>query len=58
MGESIEGIEAFRLNFTLENAEEVKRVVRIAKAKLGGRMPESVFNPQTDTRGHFNKEII
>ena len=55
---SIEGVEAFRLSFTLETAEEVKGVIRKAKAKLGGRMPESVFNPQTDTRGHFNKEII
>ena len=54
----IEGIEAFRLNFTLETAEEVKNVIHTARAKLDGEMPESVFDSQTDTRGHFNKEII
>jgi putative protease len=54
----IEGVEAFRLNFTTESAEEVADVVKAAQAKLDGRLPESLFNQETDTRGHFNKEII
>ena len=54
----IEGVEAFRLNFTTESAAEVADVVRDAQAKLEGRLPQSLFNQETDTRGHFNKEII
>ena len=55
---SIEGIEAFRLNFTIESAQEVERIVRGALRKLEGSCNESLFNRQTDTRGHFNKEIL
>lgn len=55
---SIEGIEAFRLNFTIESAEEVIKVADIAKKKLNGTLDKSVFNRETDTRGHFNKEIL
>ena len=54
----IEGVEAFRLNFTVESAGEVRRVIEAAKAKLSGTMKKSVFNQETDTRGHFNKEIM
>lgn len=55
---SIEGVEAFRLNFTIESADEVAEVIRVAKAKLAGTMDESAFNQETDTRGHFNREIM
>jgi putative protease len=55
---SMEGIEAFRLNFTIESAEEVTRVVKAAQKKLAGTSGKSLFNQETDTRGHFNKEII
>ena len=55
---SIEGVEAFRLNFTTESAEEVTRVVKAAQKKLAGTSDKQLFNPKTDTRGHFNKEII
>lgn len=55
---SIEGVEAFRLNFTIETAEEVARVITAAKRKLDGSLEKSVFNQNTDTRGHFNKEIL
>lgn len=55
---SIPGVEAFRLNFTVETAEEVKRVIARAKGKLDGSLLESAFNPQTDTRGLFNREIV
>ena len=54
----IEGIEAFRLNFTLESKEEVKQIIQMAKEKLNGTLKESVFDQNTDTRGHYNKEII
>ena len=55
---SIEGVEAFRLNFTTETAEEVKRVIKAAQGKLEGTLKKSLFDQETDTRGHFNKEII
>lgn len=55
---SIEGVEAFRLNFTIETADEVAKIVKVAKAKLEGASGKSLFNQDTDTRGHFNKEII
>lgn len=55
---SIEGVEAFRLSFTTETAKEVRDVVRMATGKLSGKITESVFNPDKDTRGHYNREII
>lgn len=55
---SIDGVEAFRLNFTIESAEEVVKVVEAAQGKLDGKLSQSLFNQETDTRGHFNKEII
>ncbi|MBR5315500.1 MAG: DUF3656 domain-containing protein, partial [Firmicutes bacterium] len=54
----VEGVEAFRLNFTIESADEVKQVVKNAMKKLDGNQGPSLFNQETDTRGHFNKEII
>jgi len=57
---SIKGVEAFRLNFTIESKEETLKIVKAAQAKLEG-LPgseKSLFNQETDTRGHFNKEII
>lgn len=55
---SIDGVEAFRLNFTIESPEEVVKVVKAAQGKLDGKISQSLFNQDTDTRGHFNKEII
>ena len=55
---SIEGVEAFRLNFTIESFEETRDVCRKAMKKLEGSLKASVFNKETDTRGHFNKEIL
>lgn len=54
----IEGVEAFRLNFTIESPEEVTQIVKEAQKKLKGTSNKSLFNQETDTRGHFNKEII
>ena len=55
---SISGVEAFRLNFTTESKDEVTRIVKDAKRKLEGTLEKTLFNQETDTRGHFNKEII
>lgn len=55
---SINGVEAFRLNFTIETVEEVIETIKKAKAKLDGSMDERIFNQEMDTRGHFNKEIL
>ena len=55
---SIGDVEAFRLNFTTETPEEVLRVVKTAKKKLDGSEEKSSFRRETDTRGHFNREII
>ncbi len=55
---SITGVESFRLNFTIESAEEVMKVASNARKKLEGSLDQSLFHQETDTRGHFNKEII
>lgn len=55
---SIEGVQAFRLNFTIESPKDVFDVATSAIAKLNGKATRSLFNQETDTRGHFNKEII
>lgn len=54
----IDGVEAFRLAFTTESADEVRRVIALAQGKLDGSTDESVFDAETDTRGYFNKEIL
>ena len=54
----IAGVEAFRLNFTIEDASQVKRIIAKAQGKLAGTIAEPVFNPKTDTRGYFDKEIL
>lgn len=55
---NLKGIEALRLNFTVESKEQVVNVIHLASGKLNGSMNTAVFNPETDTRGHFNKEIV
>jgi len=55
---NIKGVEAFRLNFTTETAAEVRKVIRMAQGKMDGTWTETVFDPQKDTRGHYNKEIL
>lgn len=56
--QTIKGIEAFRLSFTVESQEQVVKVIHQASGKLNGSMNNPVFNQETDTRGHFNKEIL
>ena len=52
------GIEAFRLNFTLESAAEIRSIIQQAKAALEGTQTSATFNPKTDTRGYFHAEIL
>lgn len=56
--QSLKDIEAFRLNFTVESKEQVVKTINEAKSKLKGGVNKVVFNQETDTRGHFNKEIL
>lgn len=56
--QSIQGVEAFRLNFTVESEEQVAKVISQALNKLNGTAGKAAFNQETDTRGHFNKEIM
>lgn len=55
---NIKGVEAFRLNFTVESKDQVANIINAALSKLNGSMNKEVFNTKTDTRGHFNKEIV
>jgi putative protease len=55
---SLKGIEAFRLNFTVESKEQVEKTINEALIRLNGSVNEAVFNQETDTRGHYNKEIL
>jgi|GEM_PF-4185626 len=56
--QNIKGIEAFRLNFTIESGEQVMQTISKALRKLNGGASSTTFNQETDTRGHFNKEIL
>ncbi len=56
--ETIEGISTFRLQFTIESKDEVIRVINMFKDKLKNKNKTSLFNKDTDTRAHFNKEIL
>ncbi|MGB3368400.1 MAG: DUF3656 domain-containing protein, partial [Acidaminobacteraceae bacterium] len=56
--QNIKGIEAFRLNFTVESKEQVIKTITKALGKLNGEVDKDNFNQETETRGHFNKEIV
>ncbi|MBN2797379.1 MAG: U32 family peptidase [Clostridia bacterium] len=56
--DNLKNIEAYRLNFTVESKEETMEILKQALGKLDGTVSTSVFNQETDTRGHFNKEIM
>ncbi len=56
--QAIKDVEAFRLNFTIESKTQVIETIHHALGKLNGSLTETVFNQETDTRGHYNKEIM
>ncbi len=53
----IKNINVFRVQLTIEDYEESKRILQTALNKLSGDTTKT-FNESTDTRGHFNKEIL
>ncbi|MDE6660272.1 MAG: U32 family peptidase [Anaeroplasmataceae bacterium] len=56
--DSIKNISVFRLQFTIESKEETKKVIQQFQEKLSTKQKTKLFNSSTDTRGHFNKEIL
>jgi putative protease len=52
-----DAITTFRLQFTIESKEETKEIILKAMEKLNGSS-EKLFDSNTQTRGHFNKEIM
>mgnify|MGYP003292090722 CR=1 FL=1 len=54
----LKGIASLRLVFTTESVDEVRRVIRMYQDKLNNLNSNTrYFNSNTDTRGHFNREI-
>ena len=56
--ENIKGIKTFRIQLTTENYEESVHIINMFKNKLKTMEKTYLFNKETDTRGHFNKEIL
>lgn len=52
-----DSITTFRLQFTIETKEEASFIIQKAIDKLNGSN-EKLFDSNTQTRGHFNKEIM
>lgn len=56
--ENIKGINTFRIQLTKESYDEAVNIINMFKDKLNNMKPTKLFNKETDTRGHFNKEIL
>lgn len=56
--DQIKNINAFRLQFTIESKEETKKIIKKFQDRLANSSSLKQFNSTTDTRGHFNKEIL
>lgn len=56
--DQIKNINAFRLQFTIESKEETKEIIKKFQNQLANPSSLKQFNSTTDTRGHFNKEIL
>lgn len=56
--ENIKNINTFRIQLTTETYEESLEIIKKFKNKLKDMKPTNLFNKDTDTRGHFNKEIL
>lgn len=56
--ENIKGINTFRIQLTKEGYDESVNIINMFKDKLNNMKPTKLFNKETDTRGHFNKEIL
>ena len=55
---NIHGINYFRLVFTTETLEEMKKILEIAQNKLNGTDFEKSFNDRKHTRGNFKKQLL
>ena len=55
--ETINNIQSFRIQLTLESKEESIEIINRFKDKLKNNNKTYYFNKETDTRGHFNREI-
>ncbi len=56
--ENISNISVFRLQFSIESKEETINIIKMYQEKLKTKTKTKHFSPSTDTRGHFNKEIL
>lgn len=56
--ESISSIAVYRLQFTIESKEETMNIIKMYQEKLKSKAKTKYFSSTTDTRGHFNKEIL
>lgn len=52
-----DAIRKYRIQLTIESKEETINIINKALSKLNGNNTKE-FNPKTDTRGHFNKDIL
>lgn len=55
---NIDHIQTFRIQLTKESYEESLNILTRFKNKIKTMLPTKQFNKETDTRGHFNKEIL
>lgn len=56
--DTLSNISVYRLQFTIESKEETKQVIQQFQNKLITHQKTKLFSSSTDTRGHFNKEIL
>ncbi|MDE5868279.1 MAG: hypothetical protein K2H02_04975, partial [Anaeroplasmataceae bacterium] len=55
---NIAHVQVFRLAFTTESYEETIQIIQLFQNQLKNPQASSLFNSNTDTRGHFKKEIL
>jgi putative protease len=55
--DSISHINTYRIQLTIEDYQKSIEIINTLKEKLN-HSNKITFNKETDTRGHFNKEIL
>ncbi len=56
--DELNNINYYRLQFTIENYEETKNIIKVFQDKLATNKKTNYFNEKTDTLGHYNKETL
>lgn len=56
--ETIKNVNTFRINLTNEDYNESLGIIKLFQEKMKTMEKTHYFNKDTDTRGHFNKEIL